>query len=474
MKMWIFLLIWSSLMYNLNSQCDKKYSDITPDHSMCQPKNEECKFERKGYNQKNTLLRVHNNLRNNIKVFNGLFPLASNMLKMEWDDELYKIANHHVLRCIEQPDCSKCHQTGGTHVEQNFEVVSYSNNYSIDSPAGRFADVIKAWASEITGLRKSLSSKIFLKFRSSESPKKNWVNIYRATTYKVGCDSISYAVDNETYREIYVCNYTPATLTEGEEIYKIGIPCTSCPDGMGCDTVYKRLCAPIKTSSTSTTAAPTTTASPITTAAPITTASPITTAAVPNITAPASTAVSITFNNINADNLTTTTTTTTTITNTITTLQTTFINNKILRKCDFSIGTKKQCEFEMQCYKNWKTICGLEDCHQEIIIHEPKSSLLFITPISIEDQACLVFNYKKEYLSIAQDKSRLIAVAVWNEGENHAAVIIDDDANIWTMVSLLIPVRNQEIWIGFIVRKPNNSKGQKISIRNVYVLKGPC
>ncbi|XP_067135426.1 cysteine-rich venom protein-like isoform X2 [Centruroides vittatus] len=356
MKMWIFLLIWSSLMYNLNSQCDKKYSDITPDHSMCQPKNEECKFERKGYNQKNTLLRVHNNLRNNIKVFNGLFPLASNMLKMEWDDELYKIANHHVLRCIEQPDCSKCHQTGGTHVEQNFEVVSYSNNYSIDSPAGRFADVIKAWASEITGLRKSLSSKIFLKFRSSESPKKNWVNIYRATTYKVGCDSISYAVDNETYREIYVCNYTPATLTEGEEIYKIGIPCTSCPDGMGCDTVYKRLC----------------------------------------------------------------------------------------------------------------------DCHQEIIIHEPKSSLLFITPISIEDQACLVFNYKKEYLSIAQDKSRLIAVAVWNEGENHAAVIIDDDANIWTMVSLLIPVRNQEIWIGFIVRKPNNSKGQKISIRNVYVLKGPC
>ncbi|XP_023234678.1 uncharacterized protein LOC111634195 [Centruroides sculpturatus] len=362
----------------------------------------------------------------------------------------------------------------GTHVEQNFEVLSYPNDYAIDTPAGRFREVIKTWASEIT----SLSGKIIKNFRSAESPKKNWVNIFRATTYKVGCDSINYKVDNETYREIYVCNYTPATLTEGEEIYEKGVSCSNCPDGMGCDTVYKRLCAPIKTSTTSTIAAPITVPASTTAASTTTAAAPTTTAAAPTITAPpsttvpASSVVSSTLTNINADNLTSTTITT--ITSTITTLQTTFINNEILWECDFSIGTKKQCEFEMQCYKNWKTICGFGDCYQEIIIHKPKSSLLFIIPISIEDQACLIFDYKKEYLSIAQDKSRLIAVAVWNEGENYAAVIIDDDADIWTMVSLLIPVRNQEIQIGFIVCKPNNSEGQKISIRNVHVLNGSC
>uniref|UniRef100_A0A1E1WVU3 Putative cysteine-rich protein n=1 Tax=Tityus obscurus TaxID=1221240 RepID=A0A1E1WVU3_TITOB len=168
--MWTHLLIWVLLTHSLNSECDKKYSDITVDHSMCKPKNETCQFMRPGSNQNKTILSTHNMVRNTLSsVKTEKFSVATNMLKMEWDDELYQIAAKYVRQCVEKPDCPKCHQTGGTHVEQNFAVVNYDNPNEL-GPAERFQSIIIQWADELLNVT---NLEIIRHFKSSESPKKN-------------------------------------------------------------------------------------------------------------------------------------------------------------------------------------------------------------------------------------------------------------------------------------------------------------
>uniref|UniRef100_A0A1E1WVV0 Putative cysteine-rich protein n=1 Tax=Tityus obscurus TaxID=1221240 RepID=A0A1E1WVV0_TITOB len=427
--MWIHLLIWALLMHSLNSECDKKYSDITVDHSMCKPKNETCQFMRRGYNKMRTILKVHNDVRNNMKPIRMKnFSIPTNMLKMEWDDELYQIAKKYVRQCVEKPDCPKCHQTGGTHVEQNFAVATYTLDNNL-GPAQRFRDIILQWADELRSIN---DFETIRHFQSAKSPQKNWVNLFRASTYKVGCDSMSYKVNEKTFNEIYVCNYAPATIEEGEEIYKGGKKaCSECPPGMGCDSQYKRLCAPVKPAADTIKTIPATT----------------------NVKTNA--AIINTYDQEKSKS-------------------TTLASNEVLWKCDFSDRTKKQCESEIKCLANWKTVCELKSCHKEIIIDKPNCSLLFLKPILVENHACLIFQYKKEHLPAAQGESNLTAVAVWNEGENYKATFINDNTNKWTLANLHILAKNQKIQIGFIVRNADNSEGQKISIRKLYILNGSC
>uniref|UniRef100_A0A218QX12 Cysteine-rich perotein n=1 Tax=Tityus serrulatus TaxID=6887 RepID=A0A218QX12_TITSE len=473
--MWTYLLIWALLTHSLNSECDKKYLDITVDHSMCKSENETCIFLRSGYKKEHTILRVHNDIRNDMRpIRKKKFSLATNMLKMEWDEELYQMAANYVRQCVEKPDCPKCHQIGDyTHVEQNFAVATYSIGTEI-KPSQRFRDIVVKWADEVLNLD---DFETIRNFQSGKTPRNHWVNLFRASTYKVGCDSMNYKVDEETFNEVYVCNYSPATIKEGEQIYKAGkTACSECPDGMGCDKEYKRLCVPVEDITTTTTAS-TTAATTASTVAATTATSTVaeTTASTTAATTAASTVAETTAITTAATTAESTIATTTDEHEEIS-KSTTAASNNVLWKCDFSIGRKKQCKSEMQCYANWKTVCGLKSCHKEIIMNKQKSSLLFLTPIFVKNEACLIFQYKKENLSAAEGKSILTGVAVWNGGENYEAVYIHkkDYTNKWTSASLNIHTKNQKIQIGFIVRKPLDSEGQKISIRNLYVLSGSC
>uniref|UniRef100_A0A0C9QKT2 TSA: Tityus bahiensis Tbah02047 mRNA sequence n=1 Tax=Tityus bahiensis TaxID=50343 RepID=A0A0C9QKT2_TITBA len=146
--MWIYILVWASLAYSLNSECDKKYSDITVEHSMCLPVNKTCNFIRHESHEMLTTLRLHNAIRNNTNpIITEKFPNATNMRIMEWDDELYEMAAKYVRQCVDKPDCPKCHQTGDTHVEQNFEYRTYKLNTN-EGPGDRFRQVISDWAEE--------------------------------------------------------------------------------------------------------------------------------------------------------------------------------------------------------------------------------------------------------------------------------------------------------------------------------------
>lgn len=672
LRMWKYFLIPALFVYSLDTDCDK-YSSITPNHAMCQPKNTSCKFQREGKSKEHLLVKTHNDLRNVISKYSG-FPNSTNMLIMEWDEELYKIAKHYVRRCIEHPDCPKCYQTGKTHVEQNFDVRTYKNNSKWQNygPFRRFKEVVKNWASEINSVNLTTISD----FRSIKSPLKNWTNIFRASTYKIGCDSMNFEIDNETFKEIYVCNYTPANYTEGEEIFKTGEKsCSQCPSGMSCDRVYENLCSknpptPITDQTTKTneetSGSVTTVSVPTNSIAnqtkeengdsgiPVSDICPTeylklnkrhSACLLPNKTCQAKKLFElpskeiVEFINDMRNNITEVTgkiygkptnmlmmewddelyqfaknlamqcsgktdckechqsmrfhvkqnfateeiksddfeqrfkeilinwakemnkytvediekfdytkhpsnwtnifrATTNKIgcagiqyqgsrgniteeyicnfgpaneveteeifkigdyfcsdcpedykcdskfTNLCAQTKTTETEggekienpvSNILWECDFSIGMEQQCKAEQQCYAKWETVCQLDYCYKEIHLQKTKSSLLFLTPIFVKNEACLEFYYRKgqEFLKV-DGKSKLIGVAIWNNGKDYEMIIIDDDIEDWTLARFNIPIINQNILIGLIVRKDPYSEGEVIAVRNLVVTSGSC
>uniref|UniRef100_A0A1V1WBR3 Putative CAP peptide n=1 Tax=Superstitionia donensis TaxID=311983 RepID=A0A1V1WBR3_9SCOR len=222
----------SSLGKNI---CDTRYRNIHPEHSMCKTRNYTCKFRSGIEENVQPLLDLHNHIRNSIqKVVGNNYFEGRNMMNMQWDRELYLIAQRHVLQCTDLPDCSQCHQIDRFHVEQNFAVNTFSSvNHSFNGSVERFKRVIRDWASEL----RKYNPCVVERFQFLGLPT-NWTNIFRATTLKVGCASVTY--DSQTkgrFTEIYVCNYGPALLTEGVEIYKPNYQnCNECSNNIKCNT----------------------------------------------------------------------------------------------------------------------------------------------------------------------------------------------------------------------------------------------
>uniref|UniRef100_A0A224XFB5 Putative Venom allergen n=1 Tax=Megacormus gertschi TaxID=1843536 RepID=A0A224XFB5_9SCOR len=238
-------VLWITTISSIDSNdvCDERYFNITPEHTMCKSVNEDCQFLRhKGKIFGRQFLRTHNMIRNSIRRFVGKeYHLATNMKLLEWDDELYEMARMHSLQCVEEPDCNLCHQTDRFSVEQNFAVKTFKKSETKhNGPVKRFETVIKEWAAEL----KQYDSDVVNSFQITDELPTNWTNILRAKSLFVGCASMNFRGDEPgTFREVYVCNYGPANLTEGEEIYKTGgKSCSDCEGDETCDDTFRNLC----------------------------------------------------------------------------------------------------------------------------------------------------------------------------------------------------------------------------------------
>nr|CAD7463302.1 unnamed protein product [Timema tahoe] len=141
--------------------------------------------------EQDALVNIHNTYRS--KVARGLEtrgspgpqPSASNMRKMNWNDELATIAQTWVNQCMFGHD--SCRETSGGTTQ-----------------TGHYTQVV-------------------------------WAN-----TYQVGCGYIKYKVGYATYNYV-VCDYGPSGNYLGQELYKTGAACSQCGT-MVCDTTYPGLC----------------------------------------------------------------------------------------------------------------------------------------------------------------------------------------------------------------------------------------
>lgn len=216
---------------------DDYYCKFSPKHTLCRTKgvSNSCgKVYNRGISEKDQwkILDHHNRLRARVATGATFQPPASNMMELEWDNELAAIAQRHADQCQFQHDCVDCRKVSRFDVGQNL-FVSY----------GYLRDGID-WNQPMTAW---FDDEIDLFPASHVTPFKyiqktgHYSQMMWGTTTKVGCGFTTYTKGKFIAR-LYVCNYGKAGNMIGGSMYKIGNSCSSCPQGSSCSRDYPGLC----------------------------------------------------------------------------------------------------------------------------------------------------------------------------------------------------------------------------------------
>ncbi|KAH7968318.1 hypothetical protein HPB52_007708 [Rhipicephalus sanguineus] len=114
-------------------------------HTACKPPNPDCILVKTGLSasDKAEALKAHNDLRSQVAQgrLSG-FPTATNMHRLEWDDELAEVAQAFADQCKGQPDKQEQRiTTKFQNVGQNFA----HNLESTNDPVAGSASHVKEW-----------------------------------------------------------------------------------------------------------------------------------------------------------------------------------------------------------------------------------------------------------------------------------------------------------------------------------------
>uniref|UniRef100_A0A1W7RAR1 Cysteine-rich secretory protein n=1 Tax=Hadrurus spadix TaxID=141984 RepID=A0A1W7RAR1_9SCOR len=436
-----------------SKECSAEYQNFTRNHSMCKPDKAGCDFSRTYLRYRDRLLHVHNTIRNSIAKYGGIqHQTATNMKVMEWDNELYEMARLYVIQCIQEPDCKQCHQSRRFPVEQNFAVKTFMYNVKRKKSGERFVDVVMEWAKEmkdyLSGDTQSISQKIV------DGDKKSWTNIFRAKTYKIGCASISFNVTpppEEVIKEIYICNYGPAILSEGEQLYEFGTSCSNCEKGFSCDKTYTNLCNRLIPSSINTTTE-------------VVGADNLT-----NLIQESSESIADGKINVTNDLLQL-------VTESVQTDLAVPSDSCIIWNCTISWQTEKVCEFEEQCYNAWRISAFENEIYLEIDIPEnEKTALLFHQNIFIDSPSCFTFSYTKDSLDYwSFMTSTLFGIAVRTDSNEHVMVQLHEDSLMWRTAALDIPWKDVFIQVGIAIKSYAGVGKQEIHVKDFIIVCGNC
>lgn len=199
-----------------------------------------CHVSGRGLNteEKMSLLGAHNELRRRVAV--GLLPgfkPASNMLELEWDDELAAEAEAHASQCG-----ASQHEEHGERKMLKFSSVGQNLGWEASSePFLNHLNLphMKAWAQ----VHKYIRGSLLRSYRSNdssigESGIGEFTQIIWANTRYIGCGVATYTrsdnVGRYPYQRSLTCNYGPGGNVAGMPVYAEGEPCTRCPNGSTC------------------------------------------------------------------------------------------------------------------------------------------------------------------------------------------------------------------------------------------------
>ena len=211
------------------------------------------------------ILSLHNDLRS--LVARGLEPrlaglTASEMLRLEWDEELARGAQLWADQCIFQHDNNDiCRsQVISTDLEfpltvccrfrvgQNLYQAAVLRDPDTETGADWEA-AVSGWYSEVEMFRQDPR-----KYDGSYRSTGHFTQLVWSRTRYLGCGYIlhqGYPGHQGLDTGYYVCNYGPAGNYFGQEVYGGGETCSRCPHNTSCDT--QGLCSHSLTSPTSST-----------------------------------------------------------------------------------------------------------------------------------------------------------------------------------------------------------------------------
>ncbi|RWS13422.1 GTx-VA1-like protein [Dinothrombium tinctorium] len=241
----LFLIAFHSLILLptlINGECKEFYLRMTPEHTGCKHRNDNCLVIKEGLSLKDrkTILVEHNKYRNKIALAHDTYdlPPASNMMKLEWDKELAAIAQSHASQCVFEHDCNLCREVDNFMVGQNL----FSKKSAELKVAPAWDEAIGIFYDEIKLITRNLIE--------SYVPD-DGVNLYGhftqlawAETWKIGCGYTAFRIDEPIYKteELYTCNYGPAGNIIFGRVYKNGTAGSECPPNTVRSTLYPGLC----------------------------------------------------------------------------------------------------------------------------------------------------------------------------------------------------------------------------------------
>uniref|UniRef100_A0AAY4E5V8 LCCL domain-containing protein n=1 Tax=Denticeps clupeoides TaxID=299321 RepID=A0AAY4E5V8_9TELE len=174
------------------------------------------------WSDREEILQLHNKLRG------GVYPTASNMEYMVWDDELERSATHWAEQCLWEH---------GPHdllssIGQNLAV--HWGRYR--SPAYH----VQAWYDEVKDYTYPYAHECnpWCPDRCSGPMCTHYTQLVWATTTRVGC-ALHTCPSMSVFGEVWVnavylvCNYSPKGNWIGEAPYQHGRPCSQCPPSYG-------------------------------------------------------------------------------------------------------------------------------------------------------------------------------------------------------------------------------------------------
>lgn len=231
------------------SNCSETFLRYSQNHTMCREE-PACEIQVAGIddNVKQLILKLHNHYRSLIAGGNEThMPPAANMLEMEWDDDLARVAQAHANLCQFEHDCPSCRSMDKfTAVGQNLCLDRTTRH----NPQPDWESCVRRWYDEV-----SLFSNASRSPFQFDLPTGHFTQMVWATTWKIGCGYTRYPSTEPpfTYDLLYTCDYGPGGNIVGGEMYEEGDACSNCPEGTCCgssceeqnvDTRFKGLCKP--------------------------------------------------------------------------------------------------------------------------------------------------------------------------------------------------------------------------------------
>lgn len=188
--------------------------------------------------EKNEILDIHNSLRN--KIASGgektsyKMSSASNMMKLEWDDELAMISQAHANQCDFNHDCNNCREVDNFPVGQNL----YQRRTSWLNPKANWTKAIMSFYDEIS----FTPTKVMSRFKGGAYG--HFTQLVWAKTWRIGCGYSAYKINEPPFRieELYVCNYGPSGNVRNRRVYSKGKPVVRCPINTSPSENYTSLC----------------------------------------------------------------------------------------------------------------------------------------------------------------------------------------------------------------------------------------
>merc|ERR1712098_101059 len=218
------------------------YCGISDQHTMCKFKTAApgCDPSEFGLsdNLQDVLVDKLNKERRIIATGNSVnsLPVATNMRKISWDDELARIAQMWAMQCEMELDYVRIAWIDKAQVKFGQNIARFEFSSHLDLSENRVKKLIDYWANSYDVEVVNLIDSFQFKASENEYNHNYFTQMAWALTDRIGCGYAIYKEDGKDEEtSVFVCNFAAEGNLKNQPVYKKGPACGDCGQGYECE-----------------------------------------------------------------------------------------------------------------------------------------------------------------------------------------------------------------------------------------------